>query len=156
MEDARTLPLAATDDQIRSLVVEWSELLAGKQFQTVLKMFPHYDFWGIWTAQELKETIAGYGSPDPHPDGVRFEIASLRERPDSADIIENCIKVNRKDLYGLDPALYLGMVHYDDVPVKGYPEDPLTSYRSDMTARFRIKLFGSDRLTLEFNDIHVM
>ena len=64
--------------------------------------------------------------------------------------------VNRKNLYGLDPALYLGMVHYDDVPVKGYPEDPLTSYRSDMTARFHIKRFGSDRLTLEFKDIHIM
>ena len=156
MEGTRTLALAASDDDIRFLVAEWSELLAEKKFQAALDMFLHVDTWGVWTAQELEETIAGYGSPDPHPDGVRFEIASLRERTDNADIVEQCIRVNRKDLYGLDPVLYLGMVHYDDVPVRGYPEDPLTSYRSDMTARFRIKRVGDDQLTLEFADIHVM
>ncbi len=131
-------------------------MLAQKRFQTALDMFPHFDRWVVWTAKELEEIIAGYGSPDPYPDGIRFEIAMLRGRPDSADIIEHCIKVNREDLYGLDPLLYLGMVHYDDVPIKGYPDDPPKSYRSDMTARFNIKRFGDDRLTLEFAGIHVM
>lgn len=152
----RTLPIMASDDEVKSLVVEWSELIARKQFRAALDMLPHFDKWVAWTPEALEETIAGYGSPDPHPDGVRFEVASLRERLDSADIIDNCIKVNRRHLYGLDPASYLGMVHYDDVPVSGYPEDPLTSHRSDMTARFHIKKVGSDRLTLEFLDIHVM
>ena len=40
------------------------------------------------------------------------------------------------------------MVHFDDVPLSGF--------RSDLTARFQIKRIGSDRLTLEFLDLHVM
>ena len=146
----------ASDDQIKTLVVEWSELLARKQFQQALSMFACFEKWVVWTAKELEETIAGYGSPDPHPDGVRFEIASLLERSDREEIIKHRIKVNRINLYGLDPTRYLGMVHYDDIPVKGYPDDPRTNHRSDMTARFHIMRVGDDHLTLEFLDIHVM
>ena len=58
------------------------------------------------------------------------------------------ISVDRENLYGLDPVEYLGMVHFDDVPLSGF--------RSDLTARFQIKRIGSDRLTLEFLDLHVM
>ena len=36
----RRLPLNATDDEIKLLVAEWSELLAVKKFQEALDMFP--------------------------------------------------------------------------------------------------------------------
>ena len=78
----------------------------------------------------------------------RFEVTTLLSRPDRDEIIREKIDVDRKHLYGLNPEHYLGMVHYDDVPLSGK--------RSDLTARFNIKRLGSDQLTLEFVDIHVM
>lgn len=96
----------------------------------------------------LERTIAGYGVPEPHPDGAVFAVTPLMDRPDAEEIIRDKIRVDRENLYGLDPRHYLGMVHYDDVPLNGE--------RSDLTARFHIKRVGADRLTLEFLDIHVM
>ena len=75
-------------------------------------------------------------------------ITPLLGRADADEIIRDKIDVDRVNLYGLDPARYLGMVHYDDVPLDGF--------RSDLTARFHIRRVGPDRLTLEFLDIHVM
>ena len=141
----RTLEITATDAEIKALVVEWSELLAQKRFQDALDMFPCAE---PVTAEELELTIAGYGSTELFPDGRRFEVTTLLGRDDKDDIIESRIDVDRENLYGLDPAEYLGMVHYDDVPLNGE--------RSDLTARFHIKRAGRDRLTLEFLDIHVM
>jgi hypothetical protein len=143
----RTLPLTATDDAIKELVVEWSELLAEGRFADALAMFPTARV-NKWTPELLARTIAGYGVTEPPPCGKVFAVTTLRGRPDAADIIRTRIRVNRKDLYGLDPTRYLGMVHYDDVPLNGE--------RSDLTARFHILRVGGDRLTLEFLDIHVM
>ncbi len=144
----QTLPLTATDDEIKALVVKWSELVAEKKFQEALEFLPPCDTWQIWSPKELEETIAGYGSPDPHPDGIRFELTTLLGRPDKDDIIRNSIKVDRVHSFGLDPEKYAGMVHYDDVP--------LNNQRSDVTARFNIKRVDDYRLSLEFLDIHMM
>jgi hypothetical protein len=154
----RTLPLDASDDDIKALVVEWSELLAQKQFQTALEMFLHVERRRAWTPTLLEKTIAGYGVPDLDSKtlsmmleewGVeRFEITSLFERPDKDELIEKRMKVDREHLFGLAPESYLGMVHYNDIPLCGY--------RSDLTARFNIKRVGNDHMTLELLDIHVM
>jgi hypothetical protein len=141
----RTLPITASDSEIKSLIAEWSELLAQKRFHEALDMFPCAE---ATTASELEATIAGYGSPDPFPDGRRFEVTTLLGRADRDDIIRRRIEVDRENLYGLDPGEYLGMVHYGDVPLNGE--------RSDLTARFHIKRVERDELTLEFLDIHVM
>lgn len=142
----RTLPVNASDDDIKQLVVEWSELLAQKRFADAIAMFeckgPQL------TPEELELWIRNYGSADPYPDGRTYELTSLLALENSADIIANSIDVDRENLYGLDPEQYLGMVHYDDVPLDGTP--------SDLTARFHIKKAGDDKLTLEFLDIHVM
>lgn len=153
----RTLPLEASDDAIRSLVVEWSELLAQKRFAEALAMFLHKDRISPWTPALLEKAIAGYGVPDLDSKTLammledwkveRFEITTLLGRPDRDQAIKR-IAVDRQHLYGLDPACYLGMVHYHDLPLSGY--------RSDLTARFHIKRVGSDCLTLEFRDIHLM
>jgi hypothetical protein len=139
------LPLDAPHDSIKALVVEWSELLAAGRFADALAMFPTAD--PSWAPQLLEKTIAGYGVPG-YPDKVAHVITTLRGRPDADEIIRTKIRVNRDALYGLDPARYLGMVHYDDVPLDGE--------RSDLTARFHIRRVGTDGLTLEFLDIHVM
>lgn len=144
----RVLPLSASDDDIKALIVEWSELLASGRFADALAMFTSADGPDVLTPELLARTIAGYGVPEPHPDGEVFAITSLSTRPDADEIIRDKIRVNRKNLYGLDPARYLGMVHYDDVPLNGE--------RSDLTARFHIQRVGTDYLTLEFLDIHVM
>jgi hypothetical protein len=140
----RTFPASASDDEIRAAVVEWSEYLAQKRFADALEMFEPID---PMTPPELEEWISNYGAPDPFPDGRKFEVTSLRGLPQYGEIVDR-IDVNREDLFGLDPNDYAGMVHYDSVPLNGEP--------SDLTARFHIKKVGSDRITLEFLDIHVM
>jgi hypothetical protein len=152
----KALPLDASDDAIKSLVVEWSELLAQKRFQEALEMFPHWH--KELTPKLLEAAIAGYGVPDLDPEtkammlegwGVeRFEITTLLGRPDKDEIIAKKIAVDREHCCSFDPQNYHGMVHYDDVPISGY--------RSDLTARFYIRRVDGDRLTLEFLDIHVM
>lgn len=141
-----TFATSASDDEIKQAVVEWSELLARKRFADALDMFPPAE--PEMTADELPKWIAGYGSPEPYPDGRTYELTSLRALPEFEDIVRTRIDVDRENLYGLDPAHYVGMVHYDDVPLNGRP--------SDLTARFHIKKVGEDRITLEFLDIHVM
>jgi hypothetical protein len=150
----RILPTTATDDELRRLVVEWSELLAENNFQDAFSMFPSE---GDWNAKLLQETIQGYGVPE-HDESLapmleswevdELKITTLFDRNDAEDFIKKAIDVDRENLYGLDPRLYLGMIHYNDIRISGFV--------SDLTARFHIKKVGSDQLTLEFLDIHVM
>lgn len=142
----RMLPLNATDNDIKQSVIEWSELLAQKRFADAIAMFEYEE--PELTPEELELWIKNYGSPDPFPDGRSYELTSLLALENAEDIIANSIEVDRENLYGLDPEQYLGMVHYNDVPLNGAP--------SDLTARFHIKKVGDDKLTLEFLDIHVM
>lgn len=153
----KTLSIYASDSDIRSLVVEWSELLAQKNYQAALDLLPPRIDGRAWTAELLELVIAGYGVPESDPETLQalheeydvslFEISSLLDRPDRAEVIAR-IAVDRENLYGLDPKKYLGMVHYGDVPLCGY--------LSDLTARFHIKCIENDKLTLEFHDLHVM
>ena len=142
----RTFPATTGDDAIRQLVVEWSELLAEKRYADAIAMFDVAE--PELTPDELERWIVNYGSPDTFPDGRTFELTSMLALDNAADIIANSIEIDRDNLYGLDPADYVGMVHYDDVPLNNAP--------SDLTARFHIKRVGNDQLTLEFLDIHVM
>ena len=154
----RTLPIDAPDNAIKDLVVEWNELLAQKRYAEALSMFPQCCHELTWTPENLGNIISGYGVLDnddetlehtlKHHNVSRFEITTLINRPDYKQIYDDCIDVNRNSLYGLNPEHYLGMVHFEDVPLSGF--------RSDLTARFHIKKIGLKELTLEFVDIHVM
>lgn len=144
----KTLPITATDEEIKALVVEWSELLADGQFAEALAMFPNTDEEIDWTPESLANWISNYGFDEPYPDGRKYKLTSLRDLPNFNEIIEKGIDVDRENLYGLSPDGYVGMVHYDDVPLDGEP--------SDLTARFHIKKIGPSKITLEFLDIHVM
>src|ERR1700730_4646936 len=151
----RTFSIFATDCDIHNLV----RAPGAGTLSHALDMFPFSSEETEWTAERLENVIAGYGVFAPEDDPVtrelleyhgvqRFQITTLLGRADRDDIIENEIRVDRKNLYGLDPARYLGMVHYDDVPLSGFP--------SNLPARFHIMRVGAGRLTLEFLDIHVM
>jgi hypothetical protein len=154
----KSLPITATDDEIRGIVVDWVELLAAQKFEEALDACPPSHEELGWSAPLLENVISGYGVADAPAEIISgmakdhgvdgFRISSLIGRPDAEDIIQNQIDVDRRNLYGLDPDRYLGMVHFDDVPLSGF--------RSDLTARFHIKRIGEDRLFLEFLDIHVM
>jgi hypothetical protein len=151
------LPVDASDEEIRRLVVEWHELLAQRRYSEALDLLPHSTIEVDWTPELLEQVIQGYGVLDgdketldyllKHHGVQRFEITTLAGRPDRNEIIAS-ISVDRENLYGLDATGYLGMVHFGDVPLSGF--------KSDLTARFHIKRIGSDRLTLEFLDLHVM
>lgn len=151
----RTALLQSSDDDIRKLVVEWSEAIARGDFEGALAMFPSTE---DWTPELLRKTIQGYGVPDIDDETLasmledwevdEFRITSLFSLENPEEFIRAAIAVDRENLYGMDPRQYLGMVHYDDVPLSGHA--------SDLTARFHIKRLGPDRLTLEFIDLHVM
>ncbi|MHB0937723.1 MAG: hypothetical protein ACYDCO_04885 [Armatimonadota bacterium] len=154
----RTLPVTASDGAIKALVVEWIELLAQKRFREALAILPYSTEEYHWTPELLQRAIEGYGSPSQDEETIsdmckewgvdRFEVTTLAGRPDKDEVLRKWIDVDRDASFGLDPAQYLGMVHFHAVPLCGE--------LSDLTARFHIKKVGEDRLTLEFLDLHVM
>jgi len=146
-----TFPINCPDEDIRKVVVEWSELLAKDKYEEALSMFLHTSesFGFEWTANDLEDWISNYGCARKDFDSEEYrKVTSLFEQPDNETFIRKAIDVDRENMYGLDPKHYVGMVHYNDVPLDGKP--------SDLTARFHIKKVDSTRLTLEFLDIHVM
>jgi hypothetical protein len=55
----RTLAIDASDDEIRSLVVEWHELLAQRRYSEALELLPHSTIEVDWTPELLDEVIRG-------------------------------------------------------------------------------------------------
>jgi hypothetical protein len=146
-----TFAESATDDTIRQAVVAWSELLAEGKHGEALGMFLHTSeaFGFAWTPEFLQQLVANYGCYRPGVDSSEHrKVTSLFAQPDSGKYIVKAIEVDRENLYGLDPDGYVGMVHYNHVPLDGEP--------SDLTARFHIKRVAPGRITLEFLDIGVM
>ncbi len=45
----RTLPVTATKEEIKPLVIEWNELLAQEKYKEAFEMFPAYDDYEHWT-----------------------------------------------------------------------------------------------------------
>jgi hypothetical protein len=148
----RNWPVSVSDDDLRRAVARWSELLAEKRFAEALAMFGVWEdeYADEWTPELLETTIANYGCSEPDPEGRVFAVTSLYELPgvNVDEYIARHIELDRQNLYGLDASRYLGMIHFDGVPLNGDP--------SDLTARFNIRKVGEDRLTLEFVDILVM
>jgi hypothetical protein len=146
-----TFPETATDEDIRRAVITWSELLADGRYAEALRVFLYSsESMGFeWTSAHLQDWISNYGcARADYNSGEHRKVTSLFDQPNSEEYIRKAIKVDRENLYGLDPEHYVGMVHYDDVPLDGEP--------SDLTARFNIKKIDQDRITLEFLDIHVL
>ncbi|HTL30689.1 MAG TPA: hypothetical protein VL282_15765 [Tepidisphaeraceae bacterium] len=141
----QTLPSNCSDDDIRKIVVEWWELIVAGKYQQALEMFAHNDTGGIvWTPETLEEGIATGCCMSP-PRGVP---QSLLAQEDSAARIKRDIEVDREHLFGLDPEKYVGMVHFEELPMEPFV--------GALTARFAIMKVGRDRITLEFHDAHVM
>jgi len=142
------LPVTASDDEIRQVVLRWSELLAEERYSEALAMFETSDRADHhpWTIDLLARTIAFYGDLEHFPGTPLYHVTSVHGRNDLLRAIR--IDVDRANLYALAPERYLGMVHYEHVPLNGTP--------SDLTARFDIRRLGENELTLDFCDLLVM
>ena len=143
----RVLPVTASDEDIRKLVVEWSELIADKKFAAALEMFAAVKEGEEWTPEFLENWLANYGFFERNEGVPAVEVTSLFDLPDPEEAIAG-IELDRENLYRLDPELYVVMVHYEQVPLDGSP--------SDLTALFHIMKVGDDQITLELLDVHVM
>lgn len=149
----RQFPVDCDDETLRQAVVDWSELLAQEKYGEALAMFlpdPRHK----WTPALLEECIANYGEPRQAFDsGEYLKVTSIHEQPDSVAFIRRAIEINRVHSENIESDAYVGMIHYDKVPLDGIP--------SDLTARFSIKQLPTlendlPAITLEFIDIHVM
>ena len=156
----KTISLTASDDDIRTLVVEWSELMAARDFDAAYAMLAFDRSEWNWTPELLANTIRGYGIADLHEsdpttledileewESDELRMTTLNGREDRQQIVSS-IEVDRENLRTLDPNHYIGWVHYYDIP--------LNDERSDLTARFRIRKSGADQIGLELLDIHVL
>jgi hypothetical protein len=118
--------------------------LAGGRFADALAMFPYSteSFDVEWTPEALENWIANYGVDEPYEDGRRYTLTSLFDLADPQHLIAKSIDVDRENFVfeGPNEQDYVGMVHYDDVPLDGKP--------SDLTARFYIKKIGTNKLTI--------
>lgn len=149
----KTLPINAAPEEIRQLIVEWNYLLAKEQYRDAIDLFLSSEK-RVWTPELLEKSINGYGIPCDSDDESllsllnEWEVDRFVMSPIAVEDIESSIDVDRDNLYGMDPNKYLGMVHFTDIPLSGFI--------SDLTARFNIRIVDGDKMTLEFEDIHVM
>lgn len=56
----RTLPITASKEEIRELVIAWNELLAQGKYKEALEMFL---FTEDWTPELLESAVYTYGCP---------------------------------------------------------------------------------------------
>ena len=146
-----TFNASCSDEEIRNAVIEWSECLAQGKYAAALGMFlqSSESFGFEWTPEHLEDWVSNYGCARKDYDSRKYrKVTSLFDQPDSDHFIRTSIEVDREHLFGLDPEQYVGMVHYNNVPLDGKP--------SHLTARFHIKRMDKTTLTLEFLDVHVM
>ncbi|MEO1352721.1 MAG: hypothetical protein AAFW84_28675 [Cyanobacteria bacterium J06635_15] len=53
----KTLPINASDNAIKALVIEWSEMMAAKQFDDAFALLAFHRSECDWTPQLLADTI---------------------------------------------------------------------------------------------------
>jgi hypothetical protein len=138
------LPIDATDDAILSVVRKWVAALAAGDFETAYAMTAHDPYYR-WTPERIREVIAGYGLPEPAPDGIVHRVTPMEtaEQDDVRPVHEVVRwKGPRRTEGGRDA---IGEVRFDL---------PLDGAWSDLTATFEIQR-GADDIVLVLNEIHV-
>lgn len=173
----KTLPVKAAREEIASLVAEWTELLARKQYAEALD-FILYDntqiidgeIW-IWTPERLEAAVYTYGQPWYSKEdmkrlyGIEYpvdrKITSIMDRPDkekwlediknSIEFFDGMISVERAEMWGISKLDYknmIGEILFDGIPIDGE--------QSDLTAQFWIIKINENQITLVFRDLHIM
>jgi hypothetical protein len=132
----------ASDDEILDLVRKWVAALAADDYAAAYQMTAHDPYWQ-WTPNLMRNVIAGYGLPEPQPDGVMHHVTPLETAKGgpSPRFVVTKYEPPRNEPNGE----ILGDVCFDL---------PLDGEWSDLTARFEI-LFDAEGLKLVLNEITV-
>ncbi len=148
----RTLPITATKEEIKQLVIEWNELLAQEKYKEAFEMFPAYDDYEHWTPELLESAVFTYGCPGyTREEAVKefgsadYKVTSIWDNPDKDKIIDS---IDISSDYGWMGKDDIAVIHYDNVPLNGK--------MSDLTARFFVRKVNDKEITLVFIDLHVM
>ncbi|MGA9997156.1 MAG: hypothetical protein WBP93_17190 [Pyrinomonadaceae bacterium] len=140
----KKLPLYADDEEVLSLVRQWVEHLAKRDYTQAMALLSQGERYAFWTPALVEERISSYGPPE----GGDKDSISRVTPPGSAQVYD--IKP-RHSVDWYDPELkeegeVVGVVHFD-LPINGV--------WSDLTAILNIEK-GHDFLSLELEDIHVL
>lgn len=148
----KTLPITASKEEIRELVIEWNELLAQEKYKEAFEMFPAENNELDWTPELLESAVYTYGCPGYTREEAErefgssdYKVTSILENPDKDKIIES---IDISSDYGWMGKNDIAVIHYDHVPLNGV--------MSDLTARFFVRKVTDDKITLVFIDLHVM
>lgn len=148
----KTLPITASKEEIRELVIEWNELLAQEKYKEAFEMFPAENNELDWTPELLESAVYTYGCPGYTREEAErefgssdYKVTSILDNPDKNKIIES---IDISSDYGWMGKNDIAVIHYDHVPLNGV--------MSDLTARFFVRKVTDDKLTLVFIDLHVM
>ena len=92
----RTLPITASKEEIRELVIEWNELLAQEKYKEAFEMFPAENNELDWTPELLESAVYTYGCPGYTREEAErefgssdYKVTSILENPDKDKIIES-------------------------------------------------------------------
>lgn len=148
-----TLPITASQEEIRALVIEWNELLAQEKYKEALEMFLIAENYELaWTPELLESAVYTYGCPgytreeaEKEFGSADYKVTSIWENPDRDKIIES---IDISSDYGWMGKDDIAVIHYDNVPLNGE--------MSDLTAQFFVRKVNENEITLAFIDMYVM
>lgn len=149
----KTLPITASNEEIKELVIEWNELLAQEKYKEALEMFLIDENNELnWTPELLESSVYTYGCPGYTREEAEkefgssdYKVTSILENPNKDKIIES---IYISSDYGWLGKNDIAVIHYDNVPLNGN--------MSDLTAIFFVRKVNDDEITLAFIDLHVM
>lgn len=148
------LSVNASEDEIKEVLVEWTERMAQEQYAEALEFIP-YDTLHLyedneWTPELLESVVCGYGLAGLTKEevlqefGCLHKITSLNDMADREDIL-NSIEIN------YDFSWFKG----NDIAEIWY-DVPLNGTQSDLTGRFLLRKTDEQHMMLIFEDLHVM
>ena len=148
----KTLPITASKEEIKELVIEWNEFLAQEKYKEAFEMFLAENNELDWTPELLESAVYTYGCPGYTREEAErefgssdYKVTSILDNPDKNKIIES---IDISSDYGWMGKNDIAVIHYDHVPLNGV--------MSDLTARFFVRKVTDDKITLVFIDLHVM
>jgi hypothetical protein len=137
------LPIDATDDAILAAVREWVAALAAGDFVGAYAMTAHEPYYR-WSPDLIRDVIAGYGLPEPAPDGIAHRVTPIETAEEDVHPEHEVTRWNEpRDVD--NGRVAIGEVRFDL---------PLDGYWSDLTATFEIQQ-GASNIVLVLNEIHV-
>ena len=171
----KTLPITASKEEIKNLVIEWLELLAKEKYSEALELILYDNtqevdgtLW-IWTPQKLEAAVFTYGMPWFMKEDIKrlygtdskvdYKVTSISAHPDKDQLLER-IDIDIYDypvtgemaktwvITKLDYKNIIGDVMCDCVLLDGE--------LSDLTALFWIEKVDDKNITLVFRELHVM